>query len=126
MYRPKHSETVNSRIGMYFRNFEVFKVELRKHCIKNKFTYTSIRFGRTRVILRRAEDDCPWTLIATLCRMGPYFVIRNVSDMEVHTCQKLTSNPQCTIARIAEQYQTIILQNPEMSIQFLQDEPRRD
>lgn len=116
MYRPKHSKTMNFRIGMYFINFELFKVELRKHCIKNRFTYTSIRFGCTRVILRCAEDDCPWTLIAMLCRMGPYFVIRNVFDMEAHTCQRLASNPQCIVAWIVEQYQTMILENPEMSI----------
>lgn len=107
---------MNFRIGMYFRNLEVFKVELRKHWIKNRFTYTSIRFGRTRVILRCAEDDYPWTLIAMLCRMGPYFVIRNVFDMEAHTCQRLASNPQCIVAWIVEQYQTMILENPEMSI----------
>ena len=48
--------------------------------------------------------------------MGPYFVIRNVFDVETHTYKKLTSNPQCTTVSIAEQYQTKITENPEMSI----------
>lgn len=116
MYSPKYSEAVNFRVGMYFSNFEVFKAELRKHCIKNSFTYTSIRFGRTRVVIRCVEGGCPWTLTAVLCRIGPYFVIRNVSDVEAHTCQRLASNPQCTAAWIAKQYQTKILENLEMSI----------
>lgn len=104
MYIPKHSQAVNFRVGIYFRNFEVFKAELKKYWIKNRFTYTNIRFGHTRVVLKCAEDDCLWTLTAALCKMGPYFVIRNVFDVETHTCHKLASNPQCTAISIAEQY----------------------
>lgn len=78
MYIPKHLETANFRVGMYFDNFKMLKKELRKHCINCKFNYKAVRFYKCRIALKCAKDVCHWYLNTFLCKMGPYIVVRTV------------------------------------------------
>ncbi|KAH9797267.1 SWIM-type domain-containing protein [Citrus sinensis] len=120
MYIPRDDQAVEFFVGQYFKNFTELTIALRKFAVKERFKTSKQHFERTRISVGCEGVGCPWYLHASRTRFGDIFMVR--SYYNVHTCQRLWKNPECTAQFIASQFQDTILANPETNVSFIQSE----
>lgn len=102
MYIPRDDQAVEFFVGQYFKNFTELTIALRKFAVKERFKTSKQHFERIRISVGCEGVGCPWYLHASRTRFGDIFMVR--SYYNVHTCQRLWKNPECTAQFIASQF----------------------
>ncbi|KAF9592190.1 hypothetical protein IFM89_012684 [Coptis chinensis] len=109
---PVINEICDLRPKMSWPTLEDCRDFFKFKAIKRKFSFRQHRNDKVRYILLCKDEDCKWTIAATITRDGHTFILRKFNDE--HTCEANEKNKYCqaTSPWVAKHFQVKVRDHP--------------